>query len=85
MKFDLISLTTYRHWRSSIGMPKEKFYQLLPHFGTSYKSIYGKTIGEWTFEKPNSPSITKFDNLIFFILFSYKSCLTYDLLGLVSV
>ena len=29
MKLELTSLTTDRHWRSSTGMPKEKFYQLL--------------------------------------------------------
>lgn len=84
MKLDITSLTTERQWRSSTGMPKEKFYQLLPHFGTSYESIYGKTIGERTSESPNSPSITKYDDLLFFTLFSLKSGLTYDLLGFVS-
>ena len=43
-----------------------------------------KTIEERTSESPNSPSITKYDDLLFFTLFSLKSGLTYDLLGLVS-
>ena len=66
MKLELTSLSTDRHWRSSTGMAKEKFYQLLPYFGTSYETIYGKTIGERTSESPNSPSITKYDDLLFF-------------------
>ena len=84
MKLELTSLSTDRHWRSSTGMSKEKFYQLLPYFGTSYERIYGKSIEERTSESPNSPSITKYEDLLFFTLFSLKSGLTYDLLGFVS-
>lgn len=84
MKLDLETLTTERQWRSATGFSKVKFELLLVHFQESYENIYGKTIEERTSESPNSPSLTTYDNLLFFTLFSLKSGLTYDLLGFVS-
>lgn len=84
MQLEIGSLKTDRQWRSATGMGENKFRQLLPHFATSYERLYGKTIEERTSESPNSPSITQYDELLFFTLFSLKSGLTYDLLGFVN-
>jgi hypothetical protein len=84
MKLDLKTLTTQRQWRSATGFNKAKFDLLLVYFQESYETIYGKTIEQRTSESPNSPTITSYDDLLFFTLFSLKSGLTYDLLGFVS-
>ncbi|MFN3488480.1 MAG: hypothetical protein ACK4YV_05075, partial [Emticicia sp.] len=84
MKLDLTTLTTERQWRSATGFSKDKFELLLIDFQASYEIIYGKTIEQRTSESPNSPTITSYDDLLFFTLFSLKSGLTYDLLGFVS-
>ena len=84
MQLEISALKTDRQWRSATGMSEKKFRQLLPHFATSYEGLYGKTIAERTTESPNSPSITQYDELLFFTLFSLKSGLTYDLLGFVN-
>ena len=69
MKLELMDLKTERQWRSSTGISQEKFYELLLHFGTSYERSYDKTIEERTSESPNSPSITGYEDLLFFTLF----------------
>lgn len=84
MTLDIANLTTERQWRSATGFSKDKFVTLLIHFQKSYENIYGKTIEQRTSESPNSPTITTYENLLFFTLFSLKSGLTYDLLGFVS-
>ena len=84
MKLDIQELRSDRHWRSSIGLSKEKFYELLPEFGKSYEVTYSKTISERTGDSPNSPNLTTYEDLLFFTLFSLKTGLTYDVLGFVS-
>ena len=84
MQLAISALKTERQWRSATGMSEKKFRQLLPHFAKSYERQYDKTIEERTSESPNCPSITQYDELLFFTLFSLKSGLTYDLLGFVS-
>lgn len=84
MTLDITNLTTERQWRSATGFSKDKFDTLLIYFQESYENIYGKTIEQRTSESPNSPTITTYENLLFFTLFSLKSGLTYDLLGFVS-
>ena len=84
MKLSISGLKTDRQWRSATGMNETKFRQLLPYFAKSYESLYGKDILSRTSESPNSPSMTSYESLLFFTLFSLKSGLTYDLLGFVS-
>ena len=84
MKLAITELKTERQWRSNIGISKEKFDVILPEFGTTYETIYGKTITERTSDSPNSPNLTTYEDLLFFTLFSLKTGLTYDVLGFVS-
>lgn len=84
MKLSILDLKTERHWRSNLGISKAKFYELLPEFGSTYESIYGKNITDRTSDSPNSPSLTTYEDLLFFTLFSLKTGLTYDVLGFVS-
>jgi hypothetical protein len=84
MKLKITDLKTERHWRSNTGISKEKFYELLPEIALTYSTIFGKSISERTSASPNSPSLTTYEDLLFFTLFSLKTGLTYDVLGFVS-
>lgn len=84
MNLNIESLKTDRQWRSSIGMPANKFWKLLGFFSLTYEEIHGENIEERTSKSPNSPSITTYQELLFFTLFSLKAGLSYDLLGFVS-
>jgi len=85
MKIRLDELTTDRKWRSSTGLDKDRFYKLLPTFTASHKELYGKTVSERNSESLTiASSIGNESELLFFLLFSLKSGLTYDLLGLVT-
>ena len=80
MRIKLIELTTDRKWSSSTGLDKNRFYILLEDFKTSYKILYGKTVSERNKECEIQEAIIKDEEEL---LFSLKSGLTYDLLGLV--
>ena len=84
MKLNTADLRTERHWRSNTGLSKERFHALLPEFETTYESIHGKTILERANDSPNTASLTTYEDLLFFTLFSLKTGLTYDVLGFVS-
>lgn len=84
MKMQLSELTTERKWRSATGLNKDLFYVLLEYFKLAYKEIHGKTIEQkQEAEKRFDFCISNEEELLYFVLFSLKSGLTYDLLGLV--
>lgn len=84
MKLQLSELTTERKWRSATGMDKERYYKLLEIFKVSYQEMYGKSIEQkQTAEKRFEFVISSEEELLYFTLFSLKTGLTYDLLGLV--
>ncbi|MCC6846567.1 MAG: hypothetical protein LC116_10320 [Bacteroidetes bacterium] len=77
MKIGVSDLTTDRKWRSAIGLDKDEFFALLPLFGSTYEQIYGKSIELRQADNPAADSaITKYEDLLFFTLFSLKSGLT---------
>lgn len=85
MKIKISELTTDRKWRSSTGLDKDRFYKLLPLFEITYKDLYGKTVSERSKESKTIDAILENEEeVLFFTLFSLKSGLTYDLLGLVT-
>lgn len=85
MKLDVLELTTDRKWRSALGLNKERFYKLLPFFEISYTELFKQSMQERQAENPvKNSSITSYESLLFFTLFSLKVGLTYDVLGLVT-
>ena len=72
-----------RQWSASIGMKEEKFIELIPHFELAYKNIYGVEIHERQKNSTKKAHFQTYTDLLFFLLFSLKSGLTYDALGLV--
>lgn len=72
-----------RQWSASIGLKKEKFFELVSYFGDAYKNLFGKEIKERQGDSSNEAHLKTYEELLFFILFSLKCGLTYDALGLV--
>jgi hypothetical protein len=57
MNISCAGLKLDRQWRAAIGMNKERFFQLLPVFKTSYFSYYG--------DKLNSQLVGKYICLLY--------------------
>ena len=83
MKIQLSDLTTERKWRAATGFDKQRFEKLLELFKKSYLKIYGKPVKERQVQTEIHYCLNSQEELLFFTLFSLKSGLTYDLLGLV--
>jgi hypothetical protein len=84
MKFTSADLTTHRQWRATLGLDQEEFYQLLAEFKKSYLKKHYMTYTERLVDSGIEYCIKNEEDLLFFTLFSLKSGLTYDVLGVVS-
>jgi hypothetical protein len=85
MKMQLSELTTERKWRAATGLNEDRFYKLLERFKVAYEALYKKSIEQkQEAEKHFDFCISNEEELLYFTLFSLKSGLTYDLLGLVG-
>ncbi len=85
MKLGVSDLTTDRKWRSCLGLDAIRFYKLLPLFSISYEELFEESMTSKQSENPvGNSKITTYEDLLFFTLFSLKSGLTYDVLGLVT-
>ena len=83
MKLQITDLKTERQWRAATGFDESRFQRLLGLFQTAYESLYRQTVEERHALIEVTPSLTSEAELLYFTLFSLKSGLTYDLLGLV--
>jgi hypothetical protein len=84
MKLLIADLRTERQWRSATGLDQKRFDKLLLLFETAYLKLFGQSIQERQDDCPEPPCLNTYTDLLFFTLFSLKSGLTYDLLGLVT-
>jgi hypothetical protein len=82
MKLTRTEIKTDRMWRSATGLPEKKFDILLSHFESAYLSEYGKDLATRHGEIPQKFVFSSEEELLLFTLFSLKSGLNYDLLGL---
>ena len=83
MKLQIADLKTERQWRAATGFDQARFEKLLVLFTTSYFILHGRSVAARQAELEVTPSLRSEEELLFFTLFSLKSGLTYDLLGLV--
>jgi hypothetical protein len=84
MKLSVTDLKIDRQWRSATGLDKKRFFLLLSFFEKAYLKIYNQSLQERQSECPDTPHLNTYEDLLLFTLFSLKSGLTYDLLGLVT-
>ena len=84
MKLQTSDLKTDRQWRAATGMDKIRFYKLLDGFKNSYREIHLDTLRDRLVESGVEYCIQTEEALLLYTLFSLKSGLTYDLLGIVA-
>lgn len=83
MKLQKSDLKTDRQWRAATGLDQARFEKLLELFAKSYLHLFGRTVLARQSGLEVTPHLTSEEELLLFTLFSLKSGLTYDLLGLV--
>lgn len=81
MNLSVNALKTDRQWRAATGLDQKRFAKLLLWVERSYEQIYGKTIQQRQADCPDEPALNTYADLLLFTLFSFKSGLSYDLLG----
>lgn len=84
MKLSIDDLKNERQWRSATGLDQKRFAKLVLLVEEGYQGLFGKTIQQRQAECPEEPHLNTCTDLLFFTLFSLKSGLTYDLVGLVT-
>ena len=81
MNLSVTALKTDRQWRSATGLDQKRFAKLLTWVEQAYEQTYGKTIQQRQADCPDQPALSTYTDLLLFTLFSFKSGLSYDLLG----
>lgn len=76
-------LKSERQWRASIGLKATQFYNLSKEIGHSYERVFGQTLPERQGNSSQESIFKSYEEVLFFVLFSLKSGLTYDVLGAV--
>ncbi|MCB0533489.1 MAG: hypothetical protein KDD14_14900 [Saprospiraceae bacterium] len=71
-----------RQWKASTGLSEEQFFKLVKLFGQAYEMLFGVSIAERQNNSTATSTFRTYADLLFFTLYSVKSGLTYDLLGL---
>lgn len=81
MKLSIADLHTDRHWRSATGLDQQRFHKLLALLPAAYEQVYGQSIQQRQQECPEEPTLSTYQDVLLFTLFSLKSALSFDLLG----
>jgi len=76
-------LKSERQWRSSTGLKEAQFKTLVGHFAEAYEQVYGEPLPDRKSNSSQESVFKTYEELLFFVLFSLKSGLTYDVLGFV--
>lgn len=83
IKLQLSELRTERQWRAATGLDQGRFETLLVHYTQGYQNLHGRSVADRQAGLEVTPSLTSEAELLYFTLFSLKSGLTYDLIGIV--
>ena len=83
MKMTTLDLKQDRQWRATVGISKEQFFILLNCFKKAYFETYQSELNKRKVETKIDYCIESEEDLLLFTLFSFKSGLTYDVLGIV--
>ena len=75
-------IRTDRQWRAATGLNEEQFFKLVPLFKSTYESLFDESLENRQNNSTIESTFKTYADLLFFGLYSFKSGLTYDLLGL---
>lgn len=84
MNFSTANLRTDLHWRSATGLDQKRFQKLLSLLPDAYQQLYGQSMEQRHKDCPDQPTLSSYEDLLLFTLFSLKSGLSFDLLGLTT-
>lgn len=76
------SIRTQRQWRAATGLTQKQFEELTIAFAKTYEDFHESTLQEQISERTDDPKFKTYEDILFFILYTLKSGLTYDLLAL---
>lgn len=76
------SIRTQRQWRASTGLTEVQFHDLVGSFSEAYEEMFGESLSDRQSGSSQAATFQSYEELLFFCLYSLKSGLTYDLLGL---
>lgn len=82
MPINYKDITTSRVWKASTGLTEEQFHNLSNLFKSSFEKLFGETLEDKSNNGTTELTFKTYEDLLFFGLYSLKSGLTYDLLGL---
>lgn len=75
-------IRTKRQWKAATGVSSEQFTHLSKLFGEAYEELFGESLDERRESSSQEATFNSYADLLFFGLYSIKSGLTYDLIGL---
>ena len=75
-------IRTQRQWRAATGLKEEQFKELVKLFAQTYEDFFETTLEEQIADRSDDPKFKTYEDILYFTLYSLKSGLTYDLLGL---
>lgn len=82
MSISYTQIRDARQWKASTGLSEDQFRKLVEEFKITYEDFLGETINERTNNSSSESRFKNYEELLFFLLYSIKSGLTYDLLAL---
>ncbi|PHI17930.1 hypothetical protein CEQ90_17535 [Lewinellaceae bacterium SD302] len=75
-------IRTDRQWKAATGYSEKNFHQLVKLFSSAYEEFHETTLEEQLTQRDDDPKFTSYEDMLFFVLYSLKSGLTYDLIAL---
>lgn len=76
-------LKNERQWKATTGLKATQFYRLSNSFGGAFEEIFGQSLSARQSNSSQTAVFRTYEEVLFFLLFSFKSGLTYDVLGVV--
>lgn len=83
MNADYKKIKNDRQWKATTGLSKNQFEILSSSFSKTYIDVYGQSLKKRQKEGPMAATFTTPKELLFFLLFSFKTGLGQDALGFV--
>ena len=83
MSFSYTGLKQERQWKATTGLKATQFYRLSKDFGERFEEIFSESLSVRQGNSSQEAAFSSYEALLFFLLFSLKSGLTYDALGAV--
>ena len=82
MAINYRAIKTKRLWKSSTGLSIEQFHILSSMFKEAYELFFNETLEDKIAQSTSEVKFKTYKDLLFFGLYSLKTDLSYDLLGL---